>query len=237
MIPAYNEAKLLPRLLDSVHAARERFRRGRDAIEVIVADNLSTDATATVARERGCTVVTETMRCIAAVRNRGAQAARGELLAFVDADARLHPETFNAIDAAMASGRYVAGATGVRLERWSPGLVAAWVMIVPWVILLRMDTGVVFCQTEDFRAVGGYNEERLYGEDVQFLWDLRRLGGPRGQRLVRLAGAKTIASARKFDRHGDWHYFTRMPRLAWLMLVDPHASTAFAREYWYSDDR
>ncbi len=237
VIPAYNEAKLLPRLLDTVDVARERFRHGADAVEVIVADNLSTDATAAIARERGCTVVTEEKRCIAAVRNRGATAARGELLAFVDADARLHPETFNAIDAAMASGRFVAGATGVRMERWSLGIVAAWVMVVPWVILLRMDTGVVFCSGEDFRAIDGYNEERLYGEDVQFLWDLRRLGRPRRQRLVRLAGAKTIASARKFDRHGDWHYFTRMPKLAWLMLVDPRASTAFVREYWYSDER
>ena len=237
VIPAYNEAELLPRLLDTVETARERFRHGRDAVEVIVADNLSTDATATIARERGCTVVTEEKRCIGSARNRGAAAARGGLLAFVDADARLHPETFNAIDAAMASGRFVAGATGVRMERWSPGIVAAWVMVVPWVIVLRMDTGVVFCRRDDFRAIGGYNEDRLYGEDVQFLWDLRRLGRPRHQRLVRLSGAKTIASARKFDRHGDWHYFTRMPRLAWLMLVDPRASTAFARDYWYGDDR
>jgi glycosyltransferase involved in cell wall biosynthesis len=237
VIPAYNEAELLPRLLDSVEAARGRFRHGLAAIEVIVADNRSTDATATIARERGCTVVPVEKRCIGAVRNRGAAAARGELLAFVDADARLHPDTFNAIDAAMASGRFVAGATGVRMERWSPGIVAAWIMVVPWVILLRMDTGVVFCAGEDFRAVGGYNEARLFGEDVQFLWDLRRLGRARGQRLVRLAGAKTIASARKFDRHGDWHYVTKMPKLALLMLVDRRASTAFVRDYWYSNER
>ncbi len=237
VIPAYNEAELLPRLLDTVEAARGRFRHGRDAIEAIVADNRSTDATAAIARERGCTVVTEEKRCIAAVRNRGAAAARGELLAFVDADARLHLETFNAIDAAMASGRFVAGATGVRMERWSPGIVAAWILVVPWVMLLRMDTGVVFCSGEDFRAIRGYNEARLYGEDVQLLWDLRRLGRPRGQRLVRLAGAKAIASARKFDRHGDWHYLTKMPRLAFLMVVNPRASTAFVRNYWYGEDR
>ena len=237
VIPAYNEAELLPRLLDSVEEARRRFRHGRDAIEVIVADNLSTDATATIARERGCTLVTEAKRCIGAVRNRGAAAARGELLAFVDADSRLHPETFNVIDAAMATGRCVAGTTGVRMERWSAGIVAAWLVLVPLAIVLRMDTGVVSCRADDFRAVGGYSEQRLFAEDVQLLFDLRRLGRPRGQRLIRLTGAKTIASARKFDRHGEWHYFTRMPKLAWLMLVDPGASTAFARDYWYGDDR
>ena len=48
IIPAYNECKLLPRLLDTVDVARERFAGGRDAIEVIVADNASTDETASI---------------------------------------------------------------------------------------------------------------------------------------------------------------------------------------------
>jgi len=42
VIPAYNEEKYLPRLLDSVDAARARFA-GRGDVEVIVADNVSTD--------------------------------------------------------------------------------------------------------------------------------------------------------------------------------------------------
>src|SRR5207249_845038 len=44
IIPAYNEAAYLPRLLDSVDAARARFARGAEAVEVIVADNASSDA-------------------------------------------------------------------------------------------------------------------------------------------------------------------------------------------------
>ncbi|HEU5163589.1 MAG TPA: glycosyltransferase, partial [Thermoanaerobaculia bacterium] len=55
VIPAYNEEAYLPRLLDSIDRARERY--GRDAVEVIVGDNTSTDATARIAAERGCTVV------------------------------------------------------------------------------------------------------------------------------------------------------------------------------------
>ena len=41
VIPAWNEEALLPRLLDTVDVARARFRRGADAVEVIVADNAS----------------------------------------------------------------------------------------------------------------------------------------------------------------------------------------------------
>jgi glycosyltransferase involved in cell wall biosynthesis len=237
VIPARNEEAFLPRLLDSVELARRRFRLGAVAVEVIVADNRSTDATARLARERGCRVVTAEPRCIAAVRNAGARAAAGEMLAFVDADSLVHPETFNAVERALAGGRIAAGATGVRLDRWSPGILAAYLLLVPCAILLRLDTGLVFCRRRDFLAVGGYNERRLFGEDVQFLWDLRRLGRRRGQRLARLRRVKAVASTRKFDRWGEWHYFRLIWRLLPVMLLRPGADSELIRRYWYRDER
>jgi glycosyltransferase involved in cell wall biosynthesis len=220
-----------------VEAARERYRGGRDQVEVIVADNASTDLTAALARERGCAVVQVEKRVIAAVRNGGARAARGEILAFADADYRIHAETFNAVEAALASARHVGGATGVTLERWSPGIFATWLLLIPWVILLRMDTGVVFCRREDFERVGGYDERRPFAEDVAFLLALRRLGRSRGQTLTRATSARAIASVRKFDRHGDWHYFRHMVGVGLSALRDPRSMTSFARRYWYEDER
>jgi glycosyltransferase involved in cell wall biosynthesis len=237
VVPAYNEEALLPCLLDSVEAARAQWSGSGRTVEVVVADNASTDATAEIASLRGCRVVRVERRRIAAARNGGAAAAAGEVLAFVDADSRIHPGTFAAVDRAMRDPRVIAGATGVRPDRWSPGIVATWLLLVPWVVVLRIDTGVVFCRREDFDAVGGYDERRSFGEDAKFLWDLRRRGLARGRRLVRLHGTKTLASTRKFDRHGDWHYFTKMLRLAPLILRDPSATTEFADRYWYSDDR
>lgn len=237
VIPARNEEALLPRLLDSLDVARARFRHGADAVEVIVADNVSTDGTAAIARERGCAVARVEQRRIAAVRNGGAAVARGDVLAFVDADSQVHPDTFDAIDAALATGRYVGGATGVRMERWSPGILATWLLLIPWVVLLRMDTGVVFCQREDFVRIGGYEEARHFGEDVALLVALKRLGRARGQTLARVTTAKALTSMRKFDRHGDWHYFRLFAGVGISMLRDPHASTDFARRYWYGDDR
>jgi glycosyltransferase involved in cell wall biosynthesis len=232
VIPAHNEEAFLPRLLDSVEEAKERYH-GEGAIEVLVVDNRSTDSTAEIASRRGCIVLHEEKRVIAAVRNRGARAARGDLLSFTDADAAIHPETFNVIDRAMLSGKYVAGATGVRLERMSPGIAAAYVMMMPMVWTTGMDTGVVFCRREDFLAVGGYNENRLFAEDVQFLMDMRRLGRPRGQRLARLTSAKSIASTRKFDKYGDWHYAAMLFRFGFWYLFAPHRMNEFARGYWY----
>lgn len=237
VIPAHNEAELLPRLLDTVEVARERYRHGADAVEVIVADNASTDATADIARRKGCTVARVEERRIASARNGGARRARGHILTFVDADMRIHNETFNAIEDSLATGRVVAGATGVRLERMSLGIAATYVLFMPLVWALRMDTGVVFCRREDFEGVGGYDERRFFGEDVQLLFDLRRVGRSKGQRLARLRPFKAISSCRKFDIHGDWHYFTDLLHLVPMMLFRPHAANDFARRFWYGDQR
>jgi hypothetical protein len=75
----------------------------------------------------------------------------------------------------------------------------------------------------------------MVAEDVDFLWRLRRLARTRGQRLVRLRGVKAITSTRKFDTHGDWHYFTQMPAQGWRLLRDRGALNDFARRYWYDD--
>lgn len=237
IVPAHNEAAYLPRLLDSVERARDAFPGGREAIEVVVADNGSTDATAAVALARGCRVARVERRAIAAARNGGAALATGEILCFTDADGRIHPHTFDAIARAVDSGRYVAGSTGLTMERWSPGLVATFAVFLPLAWVAGMDSGVVFCRRADFDAVGGYDESRLYAEDVLFLWMLRRHGRATGRRLVRLRGVRAIGSARKFDRHGDWHYFTRMPALAWRMLFRRSAATEWALRYWYRPER
>lgn len=235
VIPAHNEEALLPRLLDTVDVARARYSFGASAIEVIVADNASTDRTAEIAAARGCRVVPVAKRVIAAARNGGAAHAISPILAFVDADTQIHPDTFNGIERALADGRIVGGATGVSLERWSLGLFVFYIMILPIVLTTGMDTGVVFCRRSDFTEVGGYDEGRLAAEDIGFLWALKRLGRSRRQRLTRLRSIKAVASTRRFDRYGDWHYFRHMARLAVAVFDYPRATDAFLRKYWYDD--
>jgi glycosyltransferase involved in cell wall biosynthesis len=235
VIPAYNEEKYLPRLLASVAAARARYRHGIDAVEVVVADNGSSDSTAEVARSRGCLVASVAKRVIAASRNGGAQASRGEILAFVDADSQIHPETFNAIEASLADSRVIGGATGVTMERWSMGIGLVYLLMLPMVKTMGVDTGVVFCRRADFEEVGGYDEKRLIAEDVKFLLDLKRLGRRRGLRFERIRGAKAIASTRKFDRHGDWHYLTGMFGVAWAFFFSRRRLDRWIQTYWYED--
>jgi glycosyltransferase involved in cell wall biosynthesis len=236
VIPARNEEGYLPILLNSVDTAADNYRGGREAVEIIVSDNASTDRTAEIARSRGFEVVCEEKRIIAAVRNAGARVARGDILCFVDADSRIHPDTFNAVDDAISGGKTVGGATGVKLDRMTPGIALTYYgFMLPMILITGMDTGVVFCRRNDFEELGGYNERRLFAEDVDFLVKLKRLGLSRRQKLARLTSVRATASMRKFEQHGDWHYFPLLLRGMYAMFLPSKRFDEFARSYWYDD--
>jgi glycosyltransferase involved in cell wall biosynthesis len=242
VIPAFNEEAYLPRLLDTVQVARDRYRHGPDSVEVIVADNCSTDRTARIATARGCTVVTVGKRVIGAVRNAGARDATGDILAFVDADTTIHVETFNEIADVLADPGVVGGATGIRFERSSAGIKLTFGMLVVAGSLIRLvmgerpianiDTGVTFCWRHDFEETGGYSEDRLFAEDAKFLIDLKKLARRRRQHLAHGMKSRAVFSTRKFDAHGDWHYFPLSLRMIGSVLTRGGAA-AWARRYWY----
>jgi glycosyltransferase involved in cell wall biosynthesis len=85
IIPTFNEGVYLPRLLASIEAQDCRDR------EIIVADNSSRDGTREVAKRHGARVVQGGIPSVG--RNRGAAAARGDTLLFLDADTVL-PDGF-----------------------------------------------------------------------------------------------------------------------------------------------
>jgi glycosyltransferase involved in cell wall biosynthesis len=237
IIPAYNEEKFLPRLLESIQVAASNYSGGRDQIEVVVADNDSTDRTAEVGAQHGARVVHVQKRRIAAARNGGARAASGEILCFIDADSAIHPQTFNEIESVMNTQRYVWGVTGAVPERKSVGPLITHYMFMPMVWLTGLDIGLSFCRREDWHAVGGYDETRLYAEDVLFPWALRRLGRTREQRMIRVPKVKALHSARKFDQFGDWHYFWMMAHAFKSLVTWNWNDERLAERYWYNPGR
>jgi len=89
VIPAYNEEFYIGQCLASV--LREISQNNYN-IEVIVVNNASTDNTTAVAVEfSSARVVNEPRKGTSSARNRGYEEARGDIVAFLDADARLSP--------------------------------------------------------------------------------------------------------------------------------------------------
>jgi glycosyltransferase involved in cell wall biosynthesis len=83
VIPAYNEEIYLLSCLESI-----KSQDYAGEYEVIVVDNASTDNTAKIARDWGAKVVYESKRSPACARQKGAEVAKGKIIAFIDADTK-----------------------------------------------------------------------------------------------------------------------------------------------------
>lgn len=105
IVPAYNAASTLGDCLASLRTL------DYPNYETIVVDDGSTDSTAQIAEQAGARTIRLEHRGLAAARNAGVEAASGEIIAFIDADARADRdwlyhlvETIARRDAAAASG-------------------------------------------------------------------------------------------------------------------------------------
>lgn len=81
VIPAYNEAKNIQKCLRSIKA-----QDYPGEVEIIVADNNSSDDTAAIARAEGATVVLEKQAGVIFAREAGTRAANGKIIVQTDAD-------------------------------------------------------------------------------------------------------------------------------------------------------
>lgn len=177
VIPVRNDAGHLRTCLASVMSDAER----PDLIEVLVADNGSTDDSAETARAAGARVLSLPGLTVAELRNRAAGEARGRFLAFVDADHQISGGwTGSALDTLALPGVVAAGA-----PYHAPGD-GTWVQRmydtfrdhgqgrgdVEW-----LGSGNLIVARDAFMAVGGFDTALVTCEDVDLCMRLRAAGG------------------------------------------------------------
>lgn len=115
VIPAYNQAALLERLLDSLAAMADA-----PPFEIVVVDDASTDHTCTAAESWAAAhlgiacryIRQEANRGPGAARNRGLAEARGAAVAFTDTDCVVSPGWLAALHATLGEDEHIAGAGG-----------------------------------------------------------------------------------------------------------------------------
>jgi len=174
IVPAYNEEAELSFTLAAICAAASGAAQ---LFEIIVVDDASTDATPEIAEQAGARVVSINRRQIAAARNAGARAARGEYLFFVDADTRINKT--HVTEAIVALEAHCAGGSARVLM---DGFVPLWgrVFLRTFSVLyfgFNLGAGAfLFTTRRNFDNVGGFDEEHFAGEEVYFSLALRKLG-------------------------------------------------------------
>ena len=201
IIPALNEEKMLPRLLNSIKV-QDFFD-----YEVIVADAHSQDKTREIAAEFGCRVVDGGLP--AAGRNAGAAAAQGDFYFFLDADVIL-PQGFIRNVYTEMQDRYLDLATceirpisNYRLDRVLHRMINLAV-----ILNLRTDPKAfgfcIFVSDRLFKRTGGFDETIYVAEDNDFV---KRASLYRGLRFLR--SAHIMVSIRRFEKEGRFAYMKK----------------------------
>jgi glycosyltransferase involved in cell wall biosynthesis len=214
LIPARNEEKYLPGCLQSIEQAARPFG---GLVEVIVAVNRCTDRTEEIALEHGAKVVHVDGKNLAKIRNAAAGIACGEIVVTIDADSRMTGNMLVEIDRLLQSGKYIGGGVTILPERWSLGILLTCVLLEVMLLWRRASCGLFWCLRRDFQAIGGFNENLVSLEDMDFAKRLKAYGRKHGKRFKRITKAHIVTSCRKFDIFGDW-YLLRNPHLVRRIL-------------------
>jgi len=175
IVPVRDGAAHLPALLAALAAQTHA------PLEVIVADDGSTDDSVAIAEAAPVVdaVVRSAGRGPGAARNAAAAAARGDVLAFTDADCMPAPRWLEAGLAAMADADLVQGAVAPPRD----------VAVGPWDRTIRVSTDHGLFETANllirrdlFERLGGFepwlqpSDGKELGEDVWLGWRARRAG-------------------------------------------------------------
>jgi glycosyltransferase involved in cell wall biosynthesis len=210
IVPARDAARTLGGVLEGL----DRQTVPRDRFEVIVVDNRSTDATAEAARTHGADqVLAEPTPGAAAARNRGIQAARGPVLAFLDADCLPDPGWLEAGLARL--DQTGAGLVGGRVDT-RPGPGPAWLAHYDRLSYVRQAeriarsglsaTANLFVRREVIEQIGPFRPELRAAEDDEFC--LRAAGAgvaiayAEGAAVSREAATGAGAVIRRYHRAG-----------------------------------
>lgn len=165
IIPAKNEESFITNTLSSL----KFLNYEKEKIEIIVINNGSTDQTKKVAENFGAKVIDVTAATVGKLRNIGAQAAKGEFLAFLDADC---VPTKNWLKNACALLLEEDCVTGCQV---SCPINATWIEKA-WFsdehsgrnMVKHINSGNLLIRKNTFFRIGGFDDSLITGEDAEF---------------------------------------------------------------------
>ena len=187
VIPALNEARQIARTITAASIPEA---------QIIVSDGGSTARTVAIARSLGARIVSGQPNR-AAQQNRGAAAARGEVLLFLHADTRLPPEYGDHIFETLMDRRTVLGAFRFATDIHTPAMQAIAFLTNLRAGRLKLPYGDqgLFMRRADFYRFGGFPETPI-AEDLYLVRKMARNG------RIALAPVAAVTSGRRWRRLG-----------------------------------
>jgi glycosyltransferase involved in cell wall biosynthesis len=202
VIPALNEEEYIASAIASIAVQHYPL----NLIEAIVVDNGSSDRTVAVARaatvgraELRVSILQEPERGVSRAKNRGAAAASGQLLLFLDGDSRLEPDLIARVVAEYQSGA-TAGTMRIAADSSHPIELGFFALLEVGKRLFKVRGMMLFCDRATFLALGGFDSALNLGEDTDLLRRLERRSGS-STRIVHVRDSAILTSPRRLRTH------------------------------------
>ncbi len=245
VMPAYNASGYIGQTIESV------LNQTFTDFELLIIDDGSTDSTLTVAhqygrRDRRIKVISQANQGVSATRNRGIQEAKGQFMAFLDADdlwltdkLAAHIEHFHTNPNLAVSFSRV---EFISTDGEPTGQISTsrLVNLKPEDFLYENPTSTMsnpIARSEVFAQVGGFAEDMSYSEDLEWLFRVmcyRRQGEPPWQIegidriLIYYRASPAGLSASLYRMEAGWDLLIDKAREYAPFLVEQHYSLARA---------
>ena len=204
IIPALNEEATIGAALRAISESSYPSSH----YEVIVVSDASTDRTEEIAKSYGATVINVNSLNVGAIRNRGAEVARGEFLAFLDADCICRNDWLSNAVQILSKKECVTGCR-VGISEQAHWIEKAWYFEPQESSdekeVLYINSGNVFFPTKIFRALSGFDESLISGEDSEICTRAKKLCpiiSSKSLQVMHLGNPKTV---RAFLKREIWH--------------------------------
>lgn len=180
VIPVHNGSRYLRKCLERLNECRPA------GVQCIVVDDGSTDGSAEIARKFADQVISyRNRRGAAFARNRGVEAAKSELIIFLDSDVSIYPETIPQLVEALQDNPSLGALIGSYDDvPADPGFISQYRNLMHCYMhntgrrrTCAFWTGCGAIRAKVFRSHGGFDENNFNGiEDVELGYRLRRSG-------------------------------------------------------------
>lgn len=230
IIPTFNEEKLLPNLLRSIE--EQSFKD----LEVVVADNNSTDDTNLIALKSKAKVVKGGMPSDG--RNNGAKSAQGEWLLFLDADVILPPNFLEEAFIEIKKQNFCVASCLVepisdkKIDKFLHNTVN-WYMKAVQKFSPHVSGSCIFIKKEIHQSIKGFDEKMKLAEDHDYISRASKVA-----KFGFLQGVRIPISVRRLEKDGRFNIAVKYLAVeAHLLFFGPIYSNVFNYEFGYSNKK
>ncbi|MCX8158347.1 MAG: glycosyltransferase [Candidatus Diapherotrites archaeon] len=204
VVAALNEEKYIRNILRSLKNQRTKHK-----YEIIVCDGYSEDKTAKIAKEEGVKVVFQRKRSAAWERQTGAKYAKGEIIAFVDADCKVPEDWVDNIvkefqkdkGLVLVYGSVYFSDSGKFYEILSKNIMCFFLYLCSFFGVDNVIGSNMAVRKKVFFKIGGFNTNLITAEDLDLAKRIKKQG-----KIKFCSNLAVDVSSRRIKKWGFFKY-------------------------------